>query len=626
MTRPRFSTRLATMLVLSWIAATVALAPPAGAQDGATITVSDATAAEAPGGAVLEFTVSVTRTGPAESVSVSYATADDSAQAGQDYTATQGELTLPYFEDTATITVPVLDDTAHEADETLQLVLGNAVGATIDDREALGTITDDDPAPTTHQLTVVRAGTGAGSVASTPAGISCGPDCAGEFTHGSIVELFATPSEGSSFTGWSGGSCDGITDPECIFEIVADETTTATFVPVETPAGGHLGIDVGIGGLLDVDLDVWFGANPRLTVDAINDSAPVPGSQNPLLGAKQWGFGTVTSHPDGIDCFGMFDGLWAAPPYLFPDCGQSYTRGTTVTLTATPLKVRATEGFGPIVETEDTSVFVGWSGACAGTGLTCTVTMDQSRNVGARFAPPPALVVEVTDDSRPGSIFTEFAQGTVTSNPSGIACFDNTDMSGPYAEPDCVHGFAPGTSVTLTATPQPIRAVSTVSFEDTSEMSVFAGWGGACAAAGTAPTCTVTMDQATSVTAVFGTPGLHQLAVTVEESSSRTSGAHAQGSVTSHPAGISCSQRDRSDPVLATLPDCTETYPVGTVVTLTATPLPVRKPVILGIYANTDQTSTFLGWGGSCASAGTNPTCTVTMSGAKLASASFGLP
>jgi hypothetical protein len=63
----------------------------------------------------------------------------------------------------------------------------------------------------------------------------------------------------------------------------------------------------------------------------------------------------VTSSPAGIDC-----GL---------DCSESYAEGTEVTLTA----ARAIG-----------SDFVGWSGACTGTGP-CVVTMDAGKSVTATF-------------------------------------------------------------------------------------------------------------------------------------------------------------------------------------------------------------------------------------------------
>jgi hypothetical protein len=57
-------------------------------------------------------------------------------------------------------------------------------------------------------MTVTRAGTGSGTVTSTPAGINCGSTCTGTFISGTTVTLTAVPATGSTFVGWSGG-CSG---------------------------------------------------------------------------------------------------------------------------------------------------------------------------------------------------------------------------------------------------------------------------------------------------------------------------------------------------------------------------------------------------------------------------------
>ena len=53
-------------------------------------------------------------------------------------------------------------------------------------------------------LSVATSGNGAGTVASTPAGINCDATCAASFVEGTPVTLTATATTGSSFTGWSG--------------------------------------------------------------------------------------------------------------------------------------------------------------------------------------------------------------------------------------------------------------------------------------------------------------------------------------------------------------------------------------------------------------------------------------
>ncbi len=58
-------------------------------------------------------------------------------------------------------------------------------------------------------FTVSKSGTGAGTVVSSPANISCGVTCSAAFASGTVVTLTATPADnGSTFTGWS-GACSG---------------------------------------------------------------------------------------------------------------------------------------------------------------------------------------------------------------------------------------------------------------------------------------------------------------------------------------------------------------------------------------------------------------------------------
>jgi hypothetical protein len=79
----------------------------------------------------------------------------------------------------------------------------------------------------THALTVAKAGTGSGTVASAPPGINCGDDCTQPYNVDSVVTLTATPAADSVFTGWSNGGCSG-TEP-CPVDVDAAKTVTATF-------------------------------------------------------------------------------------------------------------------------------------------------------------------------------------------------------------------------------------------------------------------------------------------------------------------------------------------------------------------------------------------------------------
>ena len=109
------------------------------------ISVGDARVEE-DDGAVLSFAVTLSRTTGAD-VSVDYETSDGTAEAGADYTATSGTLTIGAGSRSASIDVPVLDDAHDDDDETLTLTLSNPTNAVLDDATATGTIDNNDAMP-----------------------------------------------------------------------------------------------------------------------------------------------------------------------------------------------------------------------------------------------------------------------------------------------------------------------------------------------------------------------------------------------------------------------------------------------------------------------------------------------
>jgi hypothetical protein len=83
------------------------------------------------------------------------------------------------------------------------------------------------PAFAQQTLTVLKAGTGTGTVTSSPAGINCGTDCSEIYADGTVVTLTATPDFGSYFVGWSGAGCGGTST--CTVTMTTSQTVTATF-------------------------------------------------------------------------------------------------------------------------------------------------------------------------------------------------------------------------------------------------------------------------------------------------------------------------------------------------------------------------------------------------------------
>ena len=119
--------------------------PDAAVDTGPGLSVADAQVQEAEG-AALSFGVTLSEA-QASVVSVRYATADGSANAGADYVARTGVLRFAPGETAKTVSVAVLNDTLDEGAETLTLTLSAPFGATLADGTATGTITNSDPMP-----------------------------------------------------------------------------------------------------------------------------------------------------------------------------------------------------------------------------------------------------------------------------------------------------------------------------------------------------------------------------------------------------------------------------------------------------------------------------------------------
>ena len=113
--------------------------------EGPVLRINDVSKAEGNSGVTaLTFTVTLppASRGP---VTVNYATANGSALAGSDYTATSGTLTFIAGQTSKTVTVNVIGNTMVEPNETFVVNLSSAVGATILDGQGVGTILNDDP-------------------------------------------------------------------------------------------------------------------------------------------------------------------------------------------------------------------------------------------------------------------------------------------------------------------------------------------------------------------------------------------------------------------------------------------------------------------------------------------------
>jgi len=300
----------------------------------------------------------------------------------------------------------------------------------------------------TYSLTVIKAGTGSGTVDSTSSPtqatqINCGSTCPSTsvtFNNGTSVTLTAIPSSGYYFSAW-GGACSGTTT--CTVSMTAIKSVTATFMPLYNLTVTKSG--TGSGNVTSSPSGISCGST---CISTYNSSTPITLTAKPNPGSYFVGWsgeicsGTITTCSFSMDSAksvtatfmplynltvikagtgsGTVNSTSSPTQAVQINCGATciatYNSGTSVTLTAT-----ASPG----------SYFSAWSGACSGTGQ-CVVPMDIAKSVTATFMPLYNLTV-----SKRGAI----SASTITSNVSGIDCGST-----------CSSKYNSGTSIQLTGT------------------------------------------------------------------------------------------------------------------------------------------------------------------------------
>lgn len=246
-------------------------------------------------------------------------------------------------------------------------------------------------------VSVNKGGSGTGTVSSSPPGINCGADCSEPYASGSVVNLTAAPAAGATFSGWSGGGCSGTgpctvtgnaptsvsanftATPSSSYALTTSTTGTGTIT--SNPGGITCGSDCSesyaAGAVVTLTatpqagatFSGWNGggcsgtgpctvtlnANTSVSAGFAGAPPPPPAASSFTLGVGKFGQGLVQSDVAGIACGAQ--------------CSKSYLAGTLVTLMAKPAVG---------------SVFLGWLGACRGTG-TCKVPVNSNTKVGALF-------------------------------------------------------------------------------------------------------------------------------------------------------------------------------------------------------------------------------------------------
>lgn len=134
------------------------------------LSINDVSIAESDSGTeTATFTVLLS-TASGQTVTVNYATADNTATAGSDYQSGSGSLTFNPGDTSKTLAVTIIGDTTFEPNETFFVNLSGAVNASISDNQGTGTITNDDPAPPVPTFSIndisIAEGDGGTSVAT----------------------------------------------------------------------------------------------------------------------------------------------------------------------------------------------------------------------------------------------------------------------------------------------------------------------------------------------------------------------------------------------------------------------------------------------------------------------------
>lgn len=247
-------------------------------------------------------------------------------------------------------------------------------------------------------LAVAKAGSGDGTVTSSPAGINCGGDCAEAYADGTSVVLTAAPAANSNLASWTG--CDSTTATTCTVAINAVRNVTATFNlnPPQSFTVSKNGTASEAGTVTSVPAGISCGGTcaamyPGGSTVVITENAPVGSAFGGftgcdtttatactvnLTGARNVTatFTTVPTHRLSVATNGTGRGRVVGPGVACgADCSELYNDGTSVLLTANP--------------TIPGSRFTGWTGCDSPVGSTCTMSLSTDKTVTATFTQGP---------------------------------------------------------------------------------------------------------------------------------------------------------------------------------------------------------------------------------------------
>lgn len=369
-------------------------------------------------------------------------------------------------------------------------------------------------------LTLKFGGTGSGTVECRVNEGAAGV-CGSSYPEGTEIELLPIPSAGSTFTEFT-GACTGE-----ICDLILTENQSVTTIFISEPA--EFSLEVNPGGNGEGEWECVVGKVEESCEEEYPEGTHVTIKARPYEGSKAAVF---AGDCEGSTCSLVMDKDHAVTVIFnlkefaltVQKIGGSTSGKVICELEEGPEPCRAKYTWGAsvtvIAVAEPGYEFSKWE-SCdkEPTPGSCEVEIEEARTITVTFTKEVVSIYFTLKVIKVGT-------GIVTSSPAGI-----------YCGATCEAKFEEGKEVTLTAT--------------ASVGATFAGWSGSgCSGIGT---CKVTMSAAKEVTATFEPKPMTSYSLTVQREGT------GSGTVTSNPPGIECGA------------DCTEDYPEGTSVTLTAT-------------------------------------------------------
>jgi Calx-beta domain len=487
------------------------------------ISINDVSLTEGNAGtSTLTFTATLS-VASGKTVTVAYATADGTAIAPADYTAATGTVTFTAGQVSRPVAITVRGDTLDEFDETFAVNLSGPTNATIADSQGVGTILDNDAAPSISinnvTVTEVDAGT---SIATFTATLSAASGKTVTVDYATSDVAAAAPADYTAAAGTLTFAPGATTQPVAITlqGDVLDEANETYRVNLSNPGNATIATAFGTGTITDNDATPSMAINDVPIAEANTGTSnanftvtlSAPSGQNVTVNyatanatAVQPGDYTTTS---GTLTFTPGQVLKTIPVPVVGDVTDEIDETYVVNLSgATNATIADTQGLGTIVNDDtapsltinDVSITEGNTGT-ANVTFTATLSAASGKTVTVGYATADGTATAPADYT--------LATGTLTFNPGVLTRtftvavagdtrdeFDETFASNLSAPVNATIADAQGVATILDNDPIPTLSINNVTVTEVNTGSVTATFTATLSAASGK---TVTVDYATS--------------------------------------------------------------------------------------------------------------------------------